>query len=190
MSRQVLFIQGGGENVHDAWDDKLVASLRRELGQHYEIHYPRMPNEDEPDYPKWKAAIGREMAKLGDGAILIGHSIGGTMLIHALAEEPPKMRPGAVLLLSAPFVGEGGWPSDDIAPKRDIGVRLAAGLPVHVFHGSEDEIAPPPHADLYGEAIKQAEIHRLPGRDHQLNNDLSEVAKTVKQLEWASVRRR
>jgi len=104
------------------------------------------------------------------------------MLIHALAEDPPRTRPGAILLLSAPFVGEGGWPSDDIAPKRDIGARLPAGIPIHLFHGAEDETAPPSHADLYGRAIKQAEIHRLPGRDHQLNNDLSEVAEAVRQL--------
>src|SRR5687767_13808176 len=163
MRRQVLFIQGGGEDVHDQWDDKLVASLRHELGQDYEIHYPRMPNERDPSYPSWKAAIARETAKLDDGAILIGHSIGGTVLIHALAEEPPKARPGAILLVASPFVGEGGWPSDDIAPKRNIGERLPADVPVHVFHGSDDETAPPHHADLHGQAIPQAEIHRLAG---------------------------
>jgi hypothetical protein len=27
--------------------------------------------------------------------------------------------------------------------------------------------------------IPQAQVHRLPGRDHQLNNDLSEVAEAV-----------
>jgi pimeloyl-ACP methyl ester carboxylesterase len=51
---------------------------------------------------------------------------------------------------------------------------------VHVFHGSADEIAPPSHADLYARAIPQAQLHRLSGRDHQLNNDLSEVAKAIR----------
>jgi len=27
--------------------------------------------------------------------------------------------------------------------------------------------------------IPQARVHRLPGRDHQLNNDLSDVAKAI-----------
>ena len=27
--RQILFIQGGGVDAHDEWDDKLVDSLRR-----------------------------------------------------------------------------------------------------------------------------------------------------------------
>ena len=54
MTRQVLFVQGGGEGVHDQWDDKLVASLRRELGPGYEVRYPRMPGEDDPHYAPWK----------------------------------------------------------------------------------------------------------------------------------------
>jgi hypothetical protein len=50
MSTQVLFIQGGGAGVHDDWDNKLVASLERELGNGYEIRYPRMPAEADPSY--------------------------------------------------------------------------------------------------------------------------------------------
>jgi len=39
----VLFIQGGGERVHDEWDDKLVDRLRRKLGPGYDVRYPVMP---------------------------------------------------------------------------------------------------------------------------------------------------
>jgi hypothetical protein len=81
--------------------------------------------------------------------------------------------------MAAPFVGEGGWASDDFPPSSDLGARLPQGVPVHIFHGLDDETAPPAHADLYARAIPQAQVHRLPGRDHQLNNDLSEVAQTI-----------
>jgi pimeloyl-ACP methyl ester carboxylesterase len=109
------------------------------------------------------------------------------MLVHALAEEPPKQRIGAILLLSTPFIGEGGWPSDEIAPKPDLGAKLPDGVPVHLFHGTEDETAPPNHAELYARAIPQAEVHRLPGRDHQLNNDLGEVAELVRWVQERQV---
>jgi hypothetical protein len=36
------------------------------------------------------------------------------------------------------------------------------------------------HAGLYALAIPQAHVRRLSGRDHQLNNDLSEVAEAVR----------
>jgi pimeloyl-ACP methyl ester carboxylesterase len=90
VTRQILFIQGGGAGAHDEWDDKLVESLT-----------------------------------------------------------------------------------------SDLGARLPQGVQVHVFHGLQDETAPPSHADLYALVIPQAQVHRLPGRDHQLNNDMSEVAEAV-----------
>jgi predicted alpha/beta hydrolase family esterase len=83
-TRRLLFIQGGGAGVHDEWDDKLFDSLRRELGDGYEVRYPRMPGEDDPSYARWSAAIRREMTALNDGAVVAGHSVGGTILINAL----------------------------------------------------------------------------------------------------------
>jgi hypothetical protein len=48
-ANQVLFVQGGGKDVHDSWDKRLVASLKKELGAAYTIRYPRMPDEGNPD---------------------------------------------------------------------------------------------------------------------------------------------
>jgi predicted alpha/beta hydrolase family esterase len=183
VKRQLLFIQGGGAGVHDEWDNKLVDSLKRELGPSYEIRYPRMPNEQDPHYASWKATLETEFATLDDRAILVGHSIGATILLNVLAEQVSERKFGAIFLISAPLVGEGGWPSDELKPPRDLGVRLPRGVPIHFFHGLEDKTAPPPHADLYARAVPQARIHRLPGRDHQLNNDLSEVSAAIRSLE-------
>ncbi|MET7808487.1 alpha/beta fold hydrolase [Micromonospora chersina] len=178
-NRQILFIQGGGAGTHDEWDDKLCDSLRRELGDGHEVRYPRMPDEDDPNYARWSAAIRHEMAALDGGAVVVGHSVGATILVNALAERPPEQEIKVIVLVAAPFVGAGGWPGDEFELPHDLGARLPPGVPVHVFHGLQDETAPPSHADLYARAIPQAELHLLPGRDHQLNNDLSEVAKTI-----------
>jgi predicted alpha/beta hydrolase family esterase len=178
-TQQILFIQGGGAGAHDDWDDKLFDSLRRELGDGCEVRYPRMPEEDDPSYARWSAAIRREMTALDDGAVVVGHSVGGTILINALAERSPERELGSIVLIAAPYVGANGWPGEEFELPPDLGARLPQGVPVHVFHGLADETAPPSHADLYARAIPQAQLHRLPGRDHQLGNDLSEVAKTI-----------
>jgi hypothetical protein len=179
-ARTVLFIQGGGEGVHDHWDDKLVASLRRQLGSEFEVRYPRMPGEEDPTAAGWGPAIRHGLAGLAAGAIVVGHSVGATILIQTLLERPSPVDLGAIILLAAPFVGEGGWPADEFALPSDLGARLPSGVPVHIFHGLVDETVPPAHADLYARAIAQAEVHRLPGRDHQLGNDLAEVADVVR----------
>jgi pimeloyl-ACP methyl ester carboxylesterase len=179
MTRQVLFLQGGGEGVHDEWDDKLVDSLRRALGDGYELRYPRLPDEGDPSYAAWSLAIRDELAALDDGAVVVAHSIGATVLVQTLVEHPPERRLGLIALVSAPFVGEGGWPGDGFELAPNLGARLPAGVPVHVFQGLADDTATPEHADLYARAIPQAQVHRLPDRDHQLDNDLREVAATI-----------
>lgn len=177
--RQVLFVQGGGAGVHDEWDAALVDDLGRRLGAGYDIRYPRMPDEGDPAYARWAPAIRQELAELADGAAVVGHSVGGTILINALAEQHPGPDLSAIVLIAAAFVGPGGWPGEGLATPRDLGARLPPGVPVHLFHGLADQTVPPAHADLYRAVIPQARLHRLPGRDHQLGNDLREVAATI-----------
>jgi predicted alpha/beta hydrolase family esterase len=182
VTRQVLFIQGGGEGTHDGWDDKLVDSLRKALGGGFEVGYPRMPAEDDPSAAGWVPVIRQEIDSLDDGAIVVGHSVGGTLLVHTLEGHAPKRPLSAIVLLAAPFVGPGGWPTDDFAFTAGLGDRLPAGVQVHLLHGLADEDVPPTHAELYARAIPQAQFHPLPGRDHQLGNDLGVVAELISAL--------
>ena len=102
MKRQLLFVQGGGKSVHDDWDSKLVESLRQELGEDYDILYPRMPGEEEPHYAAWKATLEGLFRTLPAGAIVVGHSIGAAILIKVLAEQSSARKFGAIFLIG-PF---------------------------------------------------------------------------------------
>lgn len=183
MARQVLFVQGAGEGTHDNWDSKLVASLDRELGESYAVRYPRMPGEDNPSYVTWKATLMREFGALEDGVILVGHSVGGTILIHVLAEERPELRFGGLFVIAAPFIGDGGWPGDDIAGGKDLSECVPAGVPVYLYHGTDDAEVPTSHVHLYAEAIPHAVVRTLDGRDHQLHNDMTEVARDIRSVD-------
>jgi predicted alpha/beta hydrolase family esterase len=182
MTKQVLFIQGGGEGVHDHWDDKLVASLRRELGSGYEIRYPRMPDEGDPHYVPWKRMLEEQLAHLDEGGVVVGHSVGATILIHTLAETALERPIAGIFLIAAPFVGEGGWPSKDIESRNDFATRLPEEVPLFLYHGKEDQTAPVEHLGLYAAAIPRAVTRVLDKRDHQLNDDLSEVAADIRGL--------
>jgi predicted alpha/beta hydrolase family esterase len=178
----VLFVQGAGEGVHAEWDVHLVESLRRELGASYTVRYPRMPDEADPRVATWRPVLERELAALTPGAVAVGHSAGATMLIHLLADTAPAAGLAAVVLIAAPFIGEGGWASEEIAPRPDLGERLPDGVPVLLYHGEVDAEVPVAHVERYAAAIPAAQVRRLPGRDHQLNNDLAEVARDIRAL--------
>lgn len=179
---QLLFVQGGGTGVHDEWDSKLVASLQHELGSGLDIRYPRMPNEADPSYELWKPALEEEISALRDGAILVGHSVGGTVLIRLLAEQVPIQRLSGIFFIAIPFLGDGGWSADGVRFSPDLGGQLPKDVPIHFYHGLEDETVPSSHVELYARVVPQGHVHRMPGRDHQLNNDLSEVAAVISSL--------
>jgi hypothetical protein len=181
MPKQILFVQGGGENVHDQWDNALVNSLRHELGPAYDIAYPRMPDEADPQYATWKPALLDAFDGLSDGAILVGHSVGGTILLHVLAEVAIGFRPGMVIVIAPPFAGEGGWPADGL-PGGDLASDLPQGVDLRLYHGTKDQDVPLSHAALYAKALPRMVVTELPGRDHQLNNDLGEIADAIRAL--------
>jgi predicted alpha/beta hydrolase family esterase len=175
---EVLFIQGGGEGTHDRWDNRLADSLRDALGDGFTVRYPRITAEADPDYATWKPDLLRALADTGDDAMIVAHSIGGTLLLRTLAEA--HIRPRALFLIAAPFAGEVGWPGDGMNTGKDL--QDLTGVPVYLYHGDADEEVPIAHLDLYAALLPQALIRRLPGRDHQLNNDLSEVAHDIRGL--------
>ena len=54
-------------------------------------------------------------------------------------------------------------------------------MPLHFYHGEDDKV-PVAHVDMYAKLLPQAVVQRLPGRDHQLNGDMSEVARDIEEL--------
>ncbi|WP_420129474.1 alpha/beta hydrolase [Longimicrobium sp.] len=179
MARQVLFVHGGGGGAYAA-DAKLVESLRARLGGDYVVRYPELPNEEEPQYEVWKNAIAGELAAMGSGAILVGHSIGGSVIIRAVVDGDIGHSLAGVLLLSAPFWYEHDfWRWDEVKLPADAAERIPDGLPVFVVHGTQDESVPFAHAEMYARALPQATLRPLDGRDHQLGEDLTEVARDI-----------
>lgn len=182
MTRRLIFIQGAGEGAH-AEDAKLVASLRRELGRGYSVRYPEVADEGSPDFEAWKRALDYDVEAAGEGVIVVAHSAGAAMTVMWLAEQRKAAPIGGLFLIAAPFMGEGGWKSDAPVDAGALGAAVPEDVPIHFYHGTRDEIVPFAHLGLYGKAVPRAILHRLAGRDHQLNCNLSEVARDIEELE-------
>jgi predicted alpha/beta hydrolase family esterase len=182
MARQVLFVHGGGGGAY-AEDSKLAASLREKLGPGYIVRYPMMPNEADPDYGTWKQSISRELAVMGDNAILVGHSIGASVVIKLLADGDLKRSVAGIFLVATPFWHDHEvWRWEEVALPKDVTALLPSTVPVFLYHGLADEVVPFSHVEMYAEALPAAIVRRLDGRNHQLNDDLTEVAHDISQL--------
>jgi uncharacterized protein len=186
MTRHVLFIHGAGAGAYEE-DAKLVADLQHKLGPGYEVCYPKMPDEDEPDYPAWTRTIEQETVALGDGAVLVGHSLGASLLAKWLTERKSSQPFAGLFLIAGPFWnGDGTWRWEEVELPKDAGARFPKHLPVYLYHGEEDDIVPFAHLGLYAVRLPQAVTRSLAGRNHQLNGDLSEVASDIKQIRCPS----
>lgn len=186
MAKHVLLIQGAGEGAHRE-DAKLADSLGSKLGPKYRVRYPAMPNEDDADYEVWKNVILRELDDVGEGAILVGHSVGASVLIRMFTDRRQKPAVAGLFLVAGPFWHDDAfWRWDEAALPHDASKNLPRDVPLFLYHGENDEVVPVSHLDMYAGALPRAIARRLPGRNHQLDDDMTEVARDIEDLEQAA----
>ena len=181
MTRQVLFVHGAGEGAY-AGDAKLVASLEQLLGANYQLHYPQMPGEAAPEYTAWKRCIAEQLTAIGEGTILVGHSFGASVAIKQIVEPGFKSSLAAAFLIGAPFWHDDLWRWEEMKLPAAAATLLPREMPVFLYHGRADEIVPFVHVEMYARTFPQAVVRRLDHRNHQLNDDLTEVANDIRQL--------
>ncbi len=180
MKRNVLFIQGGGEGAYAA-DKKLAASLQEWLGSAYQVHYPMMPNEADPEYEAYKTQIAKELTSLDGPTALVGHSMGGTVLLRYLTEEKVEKPIAGIFLVATPY-----WTAEDWFDEHKLHKNLASPShktpPIFFYHSRDDHVVPFAHLAMYAAKLPQVTLHEFDGRGHQFNDDLSEVAADILSL--------
>jgi uncharacterized protein len=181
VKRQVLFVHGGGEGAYDE-DKRLAASLREALGAAYEVRCPQMPDEDSPEYGAWRDKIASELADLDGETILVGHSLGASIMLKYVSEEEVAWSVAGLFLVAPPYWGAEEWEIGEYELPQDPASKLPEDLPVFVYHSRDDEVVPFAHLALYAERLPRATIREFDGRGHQFGDDLSEVARDIEEL--------
>ncbi len=184
MTKQVLFIQGAGQGAHEE-DKELADELQELLGPEYEVRCPEMPDEKNAPYEQWKRAIEQELAKMKGPVILIGHSVGGSVLIKCMSEVKTDDRIVGLALLATPFWGGDGWLYEGYE-KLELAKGFAAKLPksarLFLYQSTDDEIVPFAHLALYAQVLPGATVRELSKGGHQLNGVLPVVAKDIRTI--------
>ena len=178
----LLFVQGAGENAH-AVDRLMADALAQELGDRFQVVFPRVPDEADPDRDAWKRTIAADARRTG-AAIVVAHSAGAANVADMLAEGRCGEFPGVrgLFLLAPPFIGPGGWAFDGFHFDHATGRQALAGTPLHFYFGSADATVPPAHAALYETVFPDATFHRLRDCDHQFGGRLRRVAQDIRRV--------
>lgn len=183
MTKQVLFIQGGGNGGYEA-DKELATSLQKELGNSYKVHYPQMlPDESIENFaPFWLNQMDKEISASKSELILAGHSLGASMSLKYLSENSASKNVKGVFLIAPPFwSGSEDW-VQPLKLQDGFADKLPKDIPIFFYQCKDDEVVPYSHFTTYKKHIIWATFREIENGGHQLNNDLALVANDIKAM--------
>jgi pimeloyl-ACP methyl ester carboxylesterase len=181
MVKYLIFFHGGGSEEDYEADAKLVASLKLKLGSGYSVHYPLLPNDGTPDFGRRKQ-ISYAISAANDNVILVGHSLGASMLLACLAEIKIRKKIAGIFLLATPFwSGNEDW-VEAFKLQPNFAKRLDQKTPLYFYHCRDDEEVPFGHLTIYKQHLPWASFREISVGGHQFNNDLTIVANDIKSI--------
>jgi predicted alpha/beta hydrolase family esterase len=166
MTKNVLFIHSAGEQSATEGSGLLVAALRAGLAADTRLAAPIMPKPDAPDAAAWEAALREHISQQQAPLVLVGHSLGGSVIFKLLADHGMPAGLAGVVSIAAPFWGMADWSQQEWTLPRGFEARLAQLPRVALYHSRDDEIVPVSHVDRYAEALPNAQVHKVDGRGH------------------------
>ncbi|MES2826746.1 MAG: alpha/beta hydrolase [Bacteroidota bacterium] len=176
MKKQILFAHSAGKQDgpgQGSYD--LVVYLRKALGEDYEVLFPLIENPEAPTYEMFKTLFKHQFDAITEPVILIGHSLGGSMLLKYLSEETIDIEIAGVFLIAIPQWSSDGWDVASFALKKDFETTLPALGSVFFYQGTRDPVVPLAHLNFYKAHLKNAVFRELEVGDHAFQNGLPEL---------------
>ncbi|WP_018615983.1 alpha/beta fold hydrolase [Segetibacter koreensis] len=187
-AKQVIFIQGGGDNGYDA-DSALVLSLKKNLGNEYQVDYPAIQSDETSSDFGWTKQIGEIINKINQDTILVGHSFGASMILKYFSENSISKSIKAIFLLATPFwSGNDDW-QKGLKLKEDFAYKLSNKIPIFLYHCQDDEEVPFSHFNEYKKRLAKATFRQINIGGHQFSNDLAFLATEIKFYEACTMNR-
>lgn len=182
MARPVLLAHSSGPQGPDEGSGPFAARLREELGAGYDVRFPLMSDPDDPHYEPWSDRLGQILAEVEDPLIVVGHSLGGSVVLKQLAESGGGKGIAGLVLVATPFWGESGWEAEWALPEG-WPPPVAELPPTFLFHSRDDEEIPFASLERYSARLPEATICPLDGNGHLYDRgDLTEIVRAIRGL--------
>jgi uncharacterized protein len=182
MKKRVLFLHSAGKQRPNEGSDKLRKYLQQKLDQDYRLTCPMMPDPEKPEYEKWKRQLEKALDLIDDEIILIGHSLGGSVLLKYFSEMPYHKPVTGLFIIAAPFWGEGGWELSEFELKKNFEAHLAFIPKIILYHSQDDESVPFGHLFLYAKKLPDALVRKFDHRGHTFTEPFPELIKDIKAI--------
>src|ERR1700754_4544912 len=105
MRKEIFFIHSAGPQGDHVGSTGLIRSLQLSLGNNYMLHHPSMPDPENPRYLEWKFKLQSTLPIGGNKIAIIGHSLGGSVVVKYLSEGLCQVPIAGLFLVGAPYWG-------------------------------------------------------------------------------------
>ncbi|UFJ42737.1 alpha/beta hydrolase [Brevibacillus humidisoli] len=154
----------------------MAAHLQDALGSACQMRYPMMPDPEKPAYTAWKEKLEQELNSLHGDIVLIGHSLGGSVLLKYLSEEAHPKTIAGLFLIAVPYWGTGDeWLVDEFTLQENFSAKLASIPHIFLYHSQDDEVVPFAYFLLYAKRLPRVTARGMDGYGHLFNAGLPEL---------------
>jgi predicted alpha/beta hydrolase family esterase len=182
---ELLLVHSSGPQGPGEGSDPFAARLREELGAGYEVLFPVMPGPGDLHYRPWSERLGELLAESDEPLVVVGHSLGGSVVLKHVAESDRSEPIRGLVLVATPFWGESDWEAEWALPPDwpDADAELP---PTFLFHSRDDEEIPFDSLERYAQRLPGAAARPLEGNGHLFDRgDLSEIVEAIRGLATA-----
>ncbi len=157
----------------------MVAQLRAGLGRGYDVRFPLMPAPDAPRYAAWRDTIEDQLAALPADALIVAHSLGGSMLLKTLSDRPHDGALAGLFLVATPFWNRADPDVAEYALREDFAARLPAIQKLFLYHSRDDAEVGLAHLARYANALPRAVVRELDGYGHLFDQPCPELVGDI-----------
>jgi predicted alpha/beta hydrolase family esterase len=182
MPIDVLFIHSAGAQSGEQGSTPFVRQLRRALGPGYRVTCPTMPLPEAPSYARWHRELEKRLAGGRRYPVLVGHSLGGSVLLKHLSEQDGTCAATSLHVVAAPYWGSADWQVDEFQLRDGFARHLPSPLQVHLYQSEDDEVVAIDHLARYAQALPAAKVVKLGQGGHTFPHGLPELARDIQAM--------
>lgn len=159
------------------------AKLEDALGAEYTVSCPIVPASKQSRYAEWRERIEDSVSRMEDGLILLGHSLGGSVVLKCLSEGRLQRTVAGLFILAAPYWSkDSGWQSNEFRLSDGFAERLQISR-IFLYHSRDDEEVPFAHLSYYAKRLRHAVVRALDGQGHEFRDrDTPELIRDLRSV--------
>ncbi len=157
--------------------------LGEKLGRGFEVIAPKMPNAGNARYLEWRIWFKKFLPHTKNGAVLVGHSLGGIFLAKYLSENKFPKKIKGVFLVAAPFDEKDcREPLGTFRLRKSLKRLEKQGGDIFLYYSKDDRVVPFADVGKYIKALPHARTRVFKNRGHFSQEKFPEIVKDIKNL--------